>query len=147
MTLHVLHIIRDMSDRGSAAQRRCPYSCPDIDPPMVSFWKPNTDIFESEGEVRIRIELAGVSRENISIELKNGKLIVSGIRLERRPEERICYHQLEQQYGHFMRIIALPEAVEHNEITAALEDGVLEVIISKDERAVEIPITGFAEKA
>jgi len=143
--MHVLRIIREMSDRGSAAQQRCPYSCSDIDSPMVSWWKPNTDIFESEGQVRIRIELAGVSRENICIELKSGKLIVSGIRLEKRPEERIYYHQLEQQYGHFMRIIALPETVEHNDITATLEDGVLEVVISKDERAVEIPISGFGE--
>lgn len=142
MPVHVLHIIREMSDRGGLANRKPTYYCSEIEIPAGSWWKPHTDIIESELAVRIRMELAGVSRENISIELKCGKLIISGIRPEKRPEERLYYHQLEFNYGQFMRIISLPELVIHNDISATLEDGVLEVIISKSERAIEIPIMG-----
>ncbi|HOH07087.1 MAG TPA: Hsp20/alpha crystallin family protein [bacterium] len=143
MPIQVLRVIRDMSDRGGLRSRRCTYYCPEAEAPASSWWKPNTDILESEQQVKIRVELAGVARENVNIELKGGRLIISGVRAERRPEERIYYHQLELQYGHFLRVIALPESVVHNEITATLEDGVLQVVISKDERAVEIPISSI----
>jgi HSP20 family protein len=111
-----------------------------METPVSSWWKPNTDILESDRQVRIRIELPGIARENVSIELKGGRLIISGVRAENRPEEPVYYHQLELQYGHFMRVIALPESVVHNDITATLEEGILEVVISKDEGAIEIPI-------
>ncbi len=143
MPIQVLRVIRDMSDRGGLRSRRCTYYCPETEAPASSWWKPNTDIFESEQQVKIRVELAGVARENVSIELKGGRLIISGFRSERRPEERIYYHQLELQYGRFLRVIALPESVVHNEITATLEEGVLQVVISKDERAIEIPISSI----
>ncbi len=143
MPVHVLHIIREMSDRAGTQKCRGAFYCSEIEAPASSFWKPNTDIFESEEQVKIRIELAGVPRENVCIELKGGKLKVSGVRPERRPDERIYYHQLEWNYGRFMRIISLPETVEHNDISATLDEGILEIIISKNDRAVEIPITGM----
>jgi HSP20 family protein len=147
MPIHFIRIIREISDRGGAAHRKNAYYCSEIEAPASSWWKPNTDIFESVAEVRIRIELAGVSRENVCIELKGGKLVVSGIRQEKRPEERISYHQLELNYGHFIRVISLPESVVHNDIFATLEDGLLEVVISKNERAIEIPINGLNDPA
>jgi HSP20 family protein len=143
MPVHVLRIIREISDRGGYGNRKCAYFCSEMEAPAGSWWKPNTDIFESDEQVRIRIELAGVPRENVCIELKGGKLVVSGIRPEKRPDARIYYHQLELNYGQFMRVISLPESVEHNDIAATLEDGVLEVIISKNDRAIEIPIMGI----
>ena len=140
MPIQVLRVIRDMSDRGGLQSRKCTYYCSEMETPVSSWWKPNTDILESDRQVRIRIELPGIARENVSIELKGGRLIISGVRAENRPEEPVYYHQLELQYGHFMRVIALPESVVHNDITATLEEGILEVVISKDEGAIEIPI-------
>lgn len=143
MPIHIVSIVREVSDRGGVAQPKRAYYCSELEAPVCSCWKPNTDIFESQEVVRIRIELAGVPRENISILVKSGKLIISGDRPERRPEQRLYYHQLELNYGKFKRVIALPESIEHNDIQATLEEGVLEIKIAKNERAIEIPITGM----
>jgi HSP20 family protein len=143
MPIHVLQIVREVSDRGGFAHQKRTYYCSELEAPACSCWKPNTDIFESQDEVKIRLELAGVPRENITVAVKGGKLTVTGSRPEKRPGERLYYHQLELNYGHFKRVISLPESIEHNDIQATLEEGVLEIVISKNERAIEIPISGM----
>ncbi len=141
MTTHVIHVIREMTDRGGPARKSLTYYCSDVKNPVYACWEPNADIFETEEEVHIALELAGVNRDEVCVQLKAGKLIISGVRREKRPEGKVNYHQLELNYGHFMKIISLPEAVEHNDIFASLRDGLLEIKISKKVNVIEIPVT------
>jgi HSP20 family molecular chaperone IbpA len=147
MTTHIIHIIREMADHGGRSSKTKAYYCSDLKAPIYSYWEPNADIFESEELVHISMELAGVSRTQVCVHLKAGELIVTGIRMEKRPDEKVYYHQLELNYGHFKKVITLPESVEHNDITATLHDGLLEIKISKRDRAIEIPITGMQAQA
>jgi HSP20 family protein len=103
-------------------------------------WEPNTDIVETETEVLIRVELAGVAKEDVSVKTKGGKLIISGNRKPQTSTSKLYFHQIEINCGDFIKIISLPPALEHNEISAGFQEGMLEVHISKEDKAVEIPI-------
>ncbi|MBN2357592.1 Hsp20/alpha crystallin family protein [candidate division KSB1 bacterium] len=141
MPLQVIHIIRDMTDRGEhTASKVKSFCCSDTEAPLQVNWEPNTDIVECEDHVEIRMELAGVSRDQVGVFLKNGRLLVQGVRFEKKPQNPIYYHQLEWSYGSFAKIIPLPESIEHNDITATLDGGLLQIKISKESKVVEVPI-------
>ncbi len=141
MPLHVIKIVRELTDRvPTITTTRQSFCYTQIVRQDVAFWQPKTDIFESDEQVVIKIELAGVDREDVSVKLKDGQLIISGVRKEKRPQQRVYFHQLEISYGPFQKVIFLPETLQHNEIVAQLEEGMLYIIISKKSQSVEIPI-------
>ena len=141
MSMHVIRIVRELSDSGpSSPGTNAQIFCEDTSQINLATWEPNTDICESEDQVFIRIELAGVARDDISAKLKNGKLLISGVRRENRPQKQIYFHQLEIHYGQFLKIISIPESIEHNDIEAHFQEGILEITISKKSHVIEIPI-------
>lgn len=141
MAVHFIRVLRELTDKASKTIVTSePYFYNDIDSGIVGSWEPNTDIFETNKEVIIRLELANVSRDHISIVVKEGKLHISGYREPIQIENQVYYHQMEIHFGDFRKIIALPEILEHSEITAVLHEGILDVRISKQSKPVEIPI-------
>lgn len=138
MSIHVIRIIRELTDTAQIRKKSNSLYCVR---PESTRWEPNTDIFENEENVIIRLELAGVEKENVSIKLQNGRLVVSGHRRNQLPGTQNRYHQLELQYGTFSKIVTIPESLIHNDTSAKLENGILEIIITKESNAVEIPIS------
>ena len=142
MALDIIRVVRERSDQGSRSIRQPRnFYCADEDEARCSKWEPNTDIFECEDQVVIRMELSGVPREAISIRLKNGRLEIMGVRRENRPDQPVYYHQLEIPYGPFLKVLSIPEEIEHNDMAAVFNEGLLEVRISKTSQVVEIPIS------
>ncbi len=91
-------------------------------------WVPTTDIYAtSEGDLIIRCELAGVTRDALDITFSNGVLSISGERKEQ--PENVTYYAHERHYGHFRRSMTLPEGVEDEDVNASFENGMLEVLI------------------
>jgi len=147
MPLQVVKIIREFTDTVSNnLQTRQSFCYTEIVRPDAAFWQPRTDIFETDDEVVIKLELAGVNKKDISVKLKNGELIVTGLRRENRPEKSLYFHQLEISYGPFEKIIFLPEALQHNEIVAQYDEGMLFIVISKKSQTIEIPIDTETEE-
>jgi HSP20 family molecular chaperone IbpA len=141
MTIQVIRVIRELTDKGSlpgSTNRRT--LCSEVHLDNLPTWTPHTDILEDEENVVIRVELAGIERENIRLCLKDGKLYITGSRQERRQEMQTRYHQLEISYGDFAKVISIPESIEHNDIDAAFDNGILYVTISKKSHVIEIPI-------
>jgi len=100
------------------------------------FWRPNVDVCEAQDEITLTIELAGVSRRDMTIQYvaKNRSLILRGKR--RAVELPNCQqsrsHQLEIYYGDFEREIRLPEVgVEPEGIQASFSEGMLIIRIPK----------------
>ncbi len=142
MAVHIIRVFRELSDVGSRPENeRGSFFYKDIGQLCTGTWEPNTDIFETEDNVFIRVELAGVTQEDISIKVKNGKLLITGVRESVQTEDQIYFHQMEIHCGEFNKVISLPPSLEHNEIDAQLQDGLLEIRISKKGQPVEIPIT------
>ena len=97
---------------------------------------PETDVVETEREIRVMVEMPGLKRDNIDIDIENNVLTIRGEKREERQEgEEGKYHIAERRYGTFTRSFVLPRDVDSEDIQARFEDGVLNVTIPKSERA------------
>jgi HSP20 family protein len=114
-------------------------------------WVPAMDLFETEGELVLRADLPGVTREEVQIEIKDSVLTISGERRAESQEEAEGYLRVERSFGSFTRSLSLPRGVEADAVAAEFTDGVLEVRVPKPEERkphrVEIgsrPVEGAA---
>ena len=104
-------------------------------------WLPASDICETEDQVKIHLDLPGLNRDNLDIQLTDNNTLT--IRGERKFEEvdKTKYHRVERFYGTFARSFVLPSNVEADKISATFKDGVLEVVLPKAESAKARKIT------
>jgi HSP20 family protein len=93
-------------------------------------WIPTMDIFARGEDLVIRCELAGIGRDEVAISLDHRTLTIDGERTGAPDEEGTTYYVRERHYGAFRRTINLPEGVDKSDITASLEDGLLEIIVA-----------------
>lgn len=99
-------------------------------------FNPKMDIIENETLFEIRVTLPGLKKEDIRIDLENRNLTISGERKMEEHKDGVRYHLVESSYGSFSRSLTLPENVDRESVSASFEDGILTVIINKDEKAV-----------
>ena len=98
--------------------------------PGPAGWVPPIDVHETADEYVITAELPGLRRDDIQIQVSDGRLQISGVRREGGvPCEQ--YHRVERGHGEFSRTFQLPLPVETDHVTADLRDGVLTVICPK----------------
>jgi HSP20 family protein len=94
-------------------------------------WAPPVDIYETDNAVVMKAELPGISKNDISIELKDNTLVIRG---ERKREDEVKeggYHRMERVYGAFQRSFLLPTTVDQEKVKANYKDGVLELYLPK----------------
>lgn len=97
---------------------------------------PETDVIETEREIRVVTEMPGLTPDQIEIDVENNVLTLRGEKREERTEgEAGKYHLAERRYGTFTRSFVLPRDVDSEGIQASFENGVLTVSIPKSERA------------
>ena len=97
---------------------------------------PETDVVETEKEIRVVTEMPGLTRENIEIDVENNVLTIRGEKREQRTEgEQGRWHLAERRYGTFTRSFVLPRDVDAESIQASFQDGVLTVSVPKSEKA------------
>jgi HSP20 family protein len=92
-------------------------------------WRPPTDVFETDAEVHVRVEIAGMREEDFTVALYGRLLSISGIRSDK--SERGAYHQMEIPFGEFAIEIELPHLVDENRVEASYSDGFLKVLLPK----------------
>jgi HSP20 family protein len=97
-------------------------------------WIPAMDLVETEDEFVLRADLPGVNEDDVSIELENDVLTVSGHRKAEHETRGEGYYRVERASGSFARSLTLPEGVNAEAIKAGFEKGVLEVRIPKPEQ-------------
>ena len=96
---------------------------------------PDTDVIETEREIRVVTEMPGLKREHIEVDVENNVLTIRGEKREERTEgEPGRFHLAERRYGTFTRSFVLPRDVDPDQIQAEFQDGVLTVAIPKSER-------------
>jgi HSP20 family protein len=94
-----------------------------------SVWMPIVDIYETSDEFVVIAELPEVRESDVDIRIEGNILRISGKR--KFYCEGRNYHQVERSYGSFSRSFVLPEIVDHDNIKASLNDGILKIILSK----------------
>lgn len=112
--------------------------------PSEKGWKPNTDLYETEKELVVTMDIAGISARDIKIHLQRNILILRGIRRERIHETKRRYHKMEIDFGPFERRIELPCSVGAEGVTAGYSQGLLEIRLPKlakgNQQHIEIKI-------
>jgi HSP20 family molecular chaperone IbpA len=93
-------------------------------------WRPRTDVYETDEEMVIYMDIAGMRADDFKVQFVDGVLTIAGERVPRREGKR-HYHAMEVQVGPFERRLRLPGPVDPESIRANYEHGFLEVRLSK----------------
>jgi len=92
-------------------------------------WHPPTDLYETEEKFIIRVEIAGMNKEEFCVSLENNVLTISGVRPD-LPLKR-SFHQMEILFGDFKTSIELSSPVDADGVTAEYRDGFLNIHLPK----------------
>jgi HSP20 family protein len=109
-------------------------------------WMPAMDLVETADHFVLRADLPGLAEDDVSIEVEDRVLTVSGERKVEHEATSEGYHRIERAFGSFSRSLTLPEGVDPEAVAASFDRGVLEVRIPKPEerrpRKISIGVGG-----
>jgi HSP20 family protein len=98
-------------------------------------WSPKIDVVEKDNRLVTRVDLPGVKKEDVSVEVTDGHLALSGVRKRETEEKRENFYRSEREHGSFYRLVPLPEGVKLEDVKATFADGVLEVSVPMPAKA------------
>src|SRR5262249_25479015 len=107
---------------------------PTIFPPLKASgmtFAPRTDVYEKDDMLVFKAEMPGLKKEDVSVELYEGDLVIKGVVKAAKEVAETAYYRMERTYGSFYRRIPVPFEVKPEQVTATLTDGVLEIQIPK----------------
>jgi len=94
---------------------------------------PDVDIYETENDLVIELDVPGLKKDDIKISVQDGILVISGEKRIERDEKKKNYMIVERCFGKFERAFNLPDYVDAEKIKAKYENGVLMINIPKKE--------------
>lgn len=96
-----------------------------------SLWRPLTDVYETDKEYVIRMEIAGATPNDFSVRLHDRVLTIRGMRRDPTPGGRKHFHKMEISVGPFERNLEIPPGIRVSSMQAHYENGYLLIRISK----------------
>ena len=99
----------------------------------IGMWNPAVDLYEQDDHFVIKAELPGVDKKDISIDLKDRVLTLSGERSYENEAKEENYYRRERSFGKFQRAFTLPADVDSDKIKAEFRDGLLRIEVPKPE--------------
>jgi HSP20 family molecular chaperone IbpA len=93
-------------------------------------WRPPTDVYETEDQIIVQVEIAGMRQDDFYIAFRERRLLIGGVRPQTRSEPR-AYHQMQIDFGEFRTEVELPAPVEADAVTAEYEAGFLRITLPK----------------
>jgi HSP20 family protein len=124
----------DLDDIGSRFEKTLEQMFRSVNP-MFSLsernWSPQMDIYETQEEIIIRAEIAGVDKENLQVEINSRAVQITGTRSEQTRIPGGTYRLAEIQYGSFERILYLPAPIDTEVVTSSYVNGFLQLRLAK----------------
>lgn len=108
---------------------------------------PNINMFEDEQSVKIEAELAGISPEQVSVEVTDNQICIKGEKKEEKSEQDKNFTRREISYGSFYRALPLPGTVDAKKAEATFKNGILSVTFPKNASALQKPTKLQIKKA
>ena len=104
-----------------------------------SAWVPNADIFARGSDLVVRVQLAGVGREDVEVTLDDDVLTIAGERKGNPDGEGLQTYVRELFYGSFRRDVPLPSGIDGSRIDAVFDNGMVEITVkgAAEDRARE----------
>lgn len=119
----IANIVRDVAGRGLTTRRSS-----QADGDMAAF-VPKVDVMQRGNELVVRVDLPGLKAEDMTVEINDSAIAISGVRQQERVDESAGAYLVERSYGTFFREIPLPEGAIADQAKATFADGVLEVTV------------------
>jgi HSP20 family protein len=91
------------------------------------FWAPDVEVYQQNNDLVVRADLPGMKKDDVSIDVTDNDITISGERRQEQETERGGVYRSERSYGSFCRTIRLPEGAITDQAKATFKDGVLEV--------------------
>ena len=107
----------------------------DRDLALTGPWVPSVEVYEDKDRVTVKAELPGVTQDDLSVNVTEDTLTISGERKNKREDNEGSTLFSETIYGNFHRAIPLKQAVKLDETKAVFKDGILEVTLPKAEES------------
>ena len=106
-------------------------------------WRPQVDIYETEEEIIVRAEVAGVDKEDLAVEVSRRAIKLMGKRSELPRIDNATYRLAEIQYGKFERVLYLPVPIDTEIVSTSYCNGFLEIRMVKldVDKTYSIPIS------
>lgn len=102
------------------------------------------NVFEDDTKIVVRLEIPGMQKDNFTVEVQNGALIVSGEKRFEREQTEGRYRSFQCAYGAFRRSVQLPAAVIADQAQASYKDGIVKIELPKETpakpRMIEVKI-------
>lgn len=92
-------------------------------------WAPKVDVVTKDQALITRVDLPGMNKEDVRVEVEDGFLTLSGERRKETKEEKDNVYREEREYGSFCRSVPLPRGVKADDVKATFTNGVLEVTV------------------
>jgi HSP20 family protein len=97
----------------------------------TSSFVPPVDIYETEQNIVLKLEVPGVEQKDLDIRIENNTITIRGERNFEKEVKEENFHRVERRYGSFQRSFSLPNTVNTEQVSADYENGVLKVTIAK----------------
>ncbi len=94
-------------------------------------WTPAVDVFETASKIIVRVEVSGVDKADLSVEVVPKAVRIHGRRREQRRHQNASYLLAEIQYGTFERILHLPAEIDTQAVSSNYTNGILELQMNK----------------
>lgn len=98
---------------------------------------PSIDVSETDKNYEVQVQLPGMNKEDITVNLEDRVLSISGERRFKDEQKEKTYHKVETRYGAFHRSFQLPDNIDEDSVKASYQDGVLSITIDKSSEKVE----------
>jgi len=102
-----------------------------VEPDLSDVRMPILEISDEKTEILVVIELPGIKKDELSVEVSENSLTIKAERGEESEEKKKNYYYSERQYSTFFRNIPLPEEVDSDTAKAKFREGILELRIKK----------------
>jgi len=111
-----------------------------------SGWPPNTDVYETPESLVVKMEIAGINKEDLEITLNDCLLLVRGHRKDPCRQRRCSFRQMEIHCGRFERRIVIPRSVDGNRVRAQFDNGFLHIELPKSQTSEHATVTVIIEQ-
>ncbi|WP_306110181.1 Hsp20/alpha crystallin family protein [Roseivirga thermotolerans] len=100
---------------------------------VATTFNPRTDIAETDKAFEIEVAVPGFDKKDFNIDLNDGLLTISGERKFEKKQSEKNFYSIQTEYGTFKKSFQLPDNIQSDKIEATYENGILSLIIPKDE--------------
>ncbi len=105
--------------------------------PSAKTWYPSADVYQTAEGWIVKIELAGVSAEDLEIDIQGNVLYISGTRRDKTCSHGVSHHQLEITYSRFEKTLEFPASIDGARIEHNFDNGLLIIHLLKGKQRAE----------